>query len=93
VDSDPDAKLLDSVGRRIGELRERAGLTQADVAERAAMSLTNYQRIEAGTQNLTLRTMARIARVLGCEVAAFLEAPKAPRPKPGRPKRKARGST
>ena len=47
---DPDERLLDDVGRRIGELRARAGLTQAQLAEAVAMTVTNYQRIEAGTQ-------------------------------------------
>ncbi len=72
---DPDARLLDDVGRRIGELRERAGLTQAQVAEAVAMSVTNYQRIEAGTQNLTLRTMAKVARALGVGVVELLMPP------------------
>jgi transcriptional regulator with XRE-family HTH domain len=90
VDSkDPDAHLLDSVGRRIEELREQAGITQAEAAERAAMTLTNYQRIEAGMQNLTLRTLGKLARVLGCSVAAFFEVPASPRARPGRPKRRA----
>jgi transcriptional regulator with XRE-family HTH domain len=39
------------------------------------MSVTNYQRIEAGTQNLTLRTMAKIARALGVGVVDLLMPP------------------
>ena len=78
---DPDERLLDDVGRRTGELRVRAGLTQAQVAEAVAMTVPNYQRIEAGTQNLTLRTMAKIARVLGVRVVDLLLPPEAPRPK------------
>jgi ribosome-binding protein aMBF1 (putative translation factor) len=78
---DPDERLLDDVGRRIGELRARAGLTQAQLAEAVAMTVTNYQRIEAGTQNLTLRTMGRIARVLGVQVVDLLTPPEEPRPR------------
>lgn len=79
AEPDPDEQLLDDVGRRIAELRARAGLTQAQVAEAVAMTVTNYQRIEAGTQNLTLRTMARIARALGVRVVDLLAPPEEPR--------------
>jgi transcriptional regulator with XRE-family HTH domain len=82
---DPDEQLLDDVSRRIGELRERAGLTQAQVAEAVGMTLTNYQRIEAGTQNLTLRTLGKVARALGVGVAEFFVAPERGRPRLGRP--------
>ena len=76
----------------------RAGLTQAQVAEAVAMTLTNYQRIEAGTQNLTLRTMAKIARALDVRVADLLvppEEPRARRKQPPQPQaaRQAKGST
>jgi HTH-type transcriptional regulator / antitoxin HipB len=78
---DPDEHLLDNVGRRIGELRARAGLTQAQVAEMVAMTIPNYQRIEAGTQNLTLRTLAKIARALRVQVVDLLTPPEGPRSK------------
>jgi transcriptional regulator with XRE-family HTH domain len=83
-EKDPEERLLDDVGRRIGELRQRAGLTQARIAEGLGMTVTNYQRIEAGTQNLTLRTMGRIARMLGVKVADLLVPPEDSRAKPKR---------
>lgn len=79
-------RLIENVGLRIGELRQKAGLTQADVAERVEMTLTNYQRIEHGLQNLTLKTMVKIANAIDVSVAAFFKAPKKKRAKPGRPK-------
>jgi transcriptional regulator with XRE-family HTH domain len=57
---DPD-KVIERVGRRIAELREDAGLTQADVAKRLDTALTNLQRMEHGLQNLTIRTMVKLA--------------------------------
>ncbi len=53
--------LLHHVGQRIRALRMAAGLTQEDLAGRIGMAVTNIHRIEAGTQNLTLRTVVRVA--------------------------------
>lgn len=84
---DSDDELLDQVGRRIRELRERALKTQAEIAEATSTTTGNYQRIEAGSQNLTLKTLAKIARAIGVEVADFLVKPETPRPPRGRPKK------
>lgn len=70
-EEDPD-ELLARVGRRIGELRERAGVTQRHVAEVLETNVSNYQRIENGEQNLTLRTLAVIARALGVKTQDLL---------------------
>jgi transcriptional regulator with XRE-family HTH domain len=71
---DPD-EIMDRVGRRMAELRAEAGLTQAEVARRMDTAVNNYQRIEHGLQNVTLRTMVKIAGVLGVATAVLLEAP------------------
>lgn len=63
--------VIQHVGRRIAELRERAGLTQANVAERLETTIPNYQRIEHGTQNVTIRTMIKIAGILGVKTGEF----------------------
>ncbi len=80
-----DERLLDAVGRRIGELREKAGITQAEAAERFGTTVSNWQRIEHGLQNLTLVTMAKIAHVLGVEMGAILKRPLTKRAGRGRP--------
>jgi transcriptional regulator with XRE-family HTH domain len=79
-------QVIENVGLRIGELRAMAGLTQAEVAERIEMTLTNFQRIEHGLQNLTLKTMVKIANAIGVPVAVFFKRPKKKRAKPGRPR-------
>jgi len=72
------------------ELRVATGLTQAQVAEATGSTLSNYQRIEHGLQNITLRTLARIADALGVEPkelfapAVSLRAPRG-RPRGTRP--------
>lgn len=55
------AKRLAIVLRR---RREQLGLTQEDVAAESGMATRRYQRIEAGEQNVTLETVARLLRVL-----------------------------
>jgi len=70
---DPE-DVIQHVGRRIAELRERAGLTQAAVAERLSTTIPNYQRIEHGMQNVTIRTMVKIAGILGATAAEFFSA-------------------
>lgn len=82
-------KLKSHVGRRIAELRERHGLTQADVAETIGTTVPNLQRIEYGTQNVTIETLTKIANAIGIKVRdlfAEIEAPKARRGR-GRPAR------
>lgn len=75
------------VGRRIGELREAAGLTQAEAAEELGMTVSNYQRIEHGLQNLSIKTMVSVARVLGVPVSKLFEGGTSRRRGPGRPKK------
>ncbi len=60
-------ELLQAVARRIKALRQARGLTQDAVAEALGIASKNVQRLEAGRQNLTLRTLASIADVLDVE--------------------------
>lgn len=83
-----EARLLARVGRRIGELREHAGLTQANIAEAIGTTVSNYQRIEHGLQNVTVLTMARIARAIGVEPGDFFAPPEQPKRERGRPPKK-----
>jgi transcriptional regulator with XRE-family HTH domain len=61
------------VGRRIAALRLEAGLTQAQVAKGIDTAVNNYQRIEHGLQNATIRTLVKIANVIGVPTAALFE--------------------
>ena len=75
------------LGRRICEERERAGLTQAMLAERIGLSETGLQRIEAGYPTTTPR-LFDLARALGVEPAAFFTKPGTRKRKPGRPRKR-----
>lgn len=55
---------LREIGRYVREERERVGLTQAQVAEAAAMSSRAIRDLEAGRSNPSLSTMVAVADVL-----------------------------
>jgi transcriptional regulator with XRE-family HTH domain len=81
-------KTIRDVGRRIAELREKAKLTQDQLAELTEMEPQNLRSIEAGRRNLTIRTMSRLAVALGCSIPdLFTPAKVRARRTPGRPKR------
>lgn len=61
-------------------LREAAGLTQAQLAERANTSQSQIDRLEKGERRLTADWMVRIAAALGVEPRALLGGPAGPPP-------------
>jgi len=66
-------ELLQAVARRIKALRQIRGLTQDAVAEALGIAVKNVQRLEAGRQNLTLKTLASVADVLDVEPYELLK--------------------
>ena len=86
--ADPDRVVRD-VGRRVAELRAQEGLTQAELAEAAGVSVKYLQRIEAGGCNLTIRSLVRLASVLGTSAADLFSQPASRERRRGRPPKKA----
>jgi transcriptional regulator with XRE-family HTH domain len=80
-------RVLRLIGRRVAELRIAHELTQEQLAERAEVSARYIQRVEAGTENLTVRTLIKMSNALRISFAELLVAPLAPRARPGRPLR------
>ena len=80
---------------RLRTLRETAGVTQADLAQRAQISLTSLVKLESAKQEPTWLTVIKLAEALGCQPNDFLsdgepsDPPKRPR---GRPKRQDAGT-
>lgn len=68
-----DDPLLVAVGSRIRDLRVGVGLTPKDFAARAGFTLSYLWRLEGGRQNLSLRSISRIALALGVPMAALLD--------------------
>ena len=77
--------VLRDLGRRIAELRTIRGLTQDRLAENADVTVQYIQRIEAGRENLTVRSLVRIANLLGASVPELFQEPLRRQVRPGRP--------
>ena len=60
-----DDNLRRSLGQKLKLAREKAGLTQAQVADKAGMHVNYYARIERGEENPTYEKLAPIMKVLG----------------------------
>ena len=67
-----DASLR-RLGRRLRSLREAAGLTQVQLAERAAIDEKHYQTMEGGLSNVTFATLVAVAKALGVTLVELLE--------------------
>ena len=57
------------VGRRVKELREGRGWSQAKLAVEAEMSVSGVSMIENGQRNLTTTTLGKLAKAFGVEIA------------------------
>jgi transcriptional regulator with XRE-family HTH domain len=68
-------RLLLDVGRRVAEIRAGQELTQEELAERAGLSARYVQRVEAGEENLTVRSLAMLGTILRAPVIAFFYPP------------------
>lgn len=82
---DPERATAD-VGRRVAELRRAGGLTQERFAERLGIAANALQRIELGMQNLTIRSLVRLANGLGVPLSSLFEPPASRAVRPGRPR-------
>lgn len=61
------AKLVE-IGEEIRRVRERQGVSQANLAKKIGMLRANYIRIEKGRTNLTVETLMRVAEGLEAEL-------------------------
>jgi transcriptional regulator with XRE-family HTH domain len=65
------------LGELVRELRERQGLTQAQLAERAQLALSYITLTESGQPvNLSPSALGRLARALGVQSKVLAEAGK-----------------
>lgn len=63
------AREARALGRRLRALREAKGWTLERSAERCDLDLKHLQKIEAGQLNVTLVTLVRLSKGLGCSMA------------------------
>lgn len=68
----PD-KSLKRFGARVRAERERARVSQEDLADRTGLHRTYIGGVERGERNLGLLNVIRIARALGLTVSSLLK--------------------
>ncbi|MGH7493152.1 MAG: helix-turn-helix domain-containing protein, partial [bacterium] len=61
-----------SIGKYLAELRDAAGLTQAELAQKVTVSPARISRIESGTVDLTEDEMAQLLKAIGTDEADAL---------------------
>ena len=59
-------------GQNLRAARIKADLTQAQLAERTGLTQQYVSLVEAGHQNITIDTMAALARAVGRDVSALI---------------------
>jgi transcriptional regulator with XRE-family HTH domain len=57
-----------TIGRNVRRLREAAGITQVELAEKARMDRSSISKFEVGRANPSVLTLSRIAKVLQTDV-------------------------
>ncbi len=62
--SNKSGKSRKELGEKLRRVREQAGLTQADVAEKADLHANYYARIERGEENPTFEKLQSIMKAL-----------------------------
>jgi transcriptional regulator with XRE-family HTH domain len=62
---------LDILGKRIRAKRRALGMSQEGLAHEAGLDRSYVGRIERGEHNLTFVSLVKIARAMGCDVAAL----------------------
>lgn len=62
---------LDILGQRIRTARRELGMSQERLAHEANLDRSYVGRVERGEHNLTFVSLVKIARALGCDVAAL----------------------
>ncbi len=61
------------MARELVAARARAGLTQAEVAERMGTTQSVVARLEGGRRQPSMRTVQRYAQAIGCRAVVRLE--------------------
>jgi transcriptional regulator with XRE-family HTH domain len=69
----PKPTLIKTVGDNVRALREKAGLSQEDLAQRAGLHRTYVGSIERGERNVSLENIERLATALRIKPSALLD--------------------
>ena len=72
---DAAGRTLDAVGPRLKQLRQRRGVTLAELAEETGISTSTLSRLEAGLRRPTLEQLLPLARAHGATLDELVDAP------------------
>ena len=61
------------IGAKIKAIRSKAHKTQEDTSYEARIDYSFYNQIENGKRNVSVKTLAKIAKVLEVDVKSFFE--------------------
>jgi transcriptional regulator with XRE-family HTH domain len=67
-----DERLLKVMGRRVRDLRQKAGLTQEDMMSHG-FERRYYQRIESGAVNLSLKSLNKLAKAFRVSITELMK--------------------
>lgn len=73
--SEDEEKLHAALGKKIRELRQSSGLTQAELADRIAISRTSLTNVELGRQRVLVDQLYKMADVLNTRPQDLLPQP------------------
>ena len=67
-----DERLLKVMGKRVRDLRQKAGLTQEDMMS-YGFERRYFQRIESGTVNLSLKSLNKLAKAFRVSISELMQ--------------------
>lgn len=68
-----DIKEHEQLGKRIKEVRQKIGLTQEELGERAELHYSYIGQVERGNKLPSIKTLKKIAAALNIKLEALLE--------------------
>lgn len=68
----PKSAFLGSLGRRIAFIRDRKGLTQAELSKKSGVNRSHLCEIEVGQTDARIETLRLISTALGMKVSDLL---------------------
>lgn len=71
----PNTPFTAEIAGNIARWRKKAGLTQAQVAERISVEKETVSRLESGKISLTVERLQQLAVIFGCSVTDLLKEP------------------
>ena len=67
------SKFREDIGKRIKAAREKANLTQVDVAKKVGMNINYFAVIERGEVTTSPENLAKISKALGVDISEIIK--------------------